>query len=181
MIDSCPNQNEDIFILDVAPIYQGYIADIGYTHSLGKNPALEKVKSCLSHFRNRIPELFSGKLTGSQAWKVIDDEIRGYGYLNIHKKYPFSVLGHRVHETNERFSKIKFLNFGWQSYWTLLSRGLFGQLLNGDFEGDLKGLWAIEPHLGTKYFGAKFEEILVVDEKGATWLEDKPQYNGSFV
>src|SRR5262249_60087328 len=35
------------------------------------------------------------------------------------------------------------------------------------------GLWAIEPHLGGTGFGAKFEELLVVEPGGrAFWLDD---------
>ena len=103
------------------------------------------------------------------------------GYNNIHQKYPFSVLGHRVYETNERFGSLKLLNFGWQSFWALASRGIFGQLLNANHEGDLTGLWAIEPHIGTQTFGAKFEEILIVEPHRVKWLESNPQYGNSFL
>jgi hypothetical protein len=78
-----------------------------------------------------------------------------------------------VHRVKSEAALPALVNFGWQSYWEFLSRGLFGQLLNGNFAGDLTGLWAIEPHLGTTgpcAFGAKFEEILVVEGGKAHWL-----------
>ena len=36
------------------------------------------------------------------------------------------------------------------------------------------GMWAVEPHLGTDgdTIGAKFEEILVVTDDDAYWLDD---------
>ena len=34
------------------------------------------------------------------------------------------------------------------------------------------GLWAIEPHLGQAGVGVKFEEILVITETDAYWLDD---------
>jgi hypothetical protein len=35
------------------------------------------------------------------------------------------------------------------------------------------GLWAVEPHLGFRGVGAKFEELLVVTDDGrAYWLDD---------
>jgi hypothetical protein len=34
------------------------------------------------------------------------------------------------------------------------------------------GLWAVEPHLGKNGVGAKFEEILVITETDAYWLDD---------
>ncbi len=162
----------EVFILDVAPILDGYICDIGYTSSLGPNPELDKAMTFLDKLRNEIPKLFSSSTTGSQIWSDIDDTIKKSGYDNIHQKYPFSVLGHRIHHNVLHGPSFRLLNFGWQSYWEFLSRGLFGQLLNANHEGDLSGLWAIEPHIGTSTFGAKFEEILVVDKKKAHWLEE---------
>ncbi len=76
-----------------------------------------------------------------------------------------------MHQVAEVHMGLTVINFEWQSYWSLLSRGLFGQLYNENFEGDFTGLWAIEPHLGANTFGAKFEEILVVTKEKAYWLE----------
>ncbi len=171
----------EVFILDVAPIYQGFIADIGYTGSLGENQELLSAKNFLKSLRDEIPYLFSSALKGSDVWKTIDQKLKAKNYSNVHQLYPFSVLGHRVHETNEKLPMGKLFHFGWQSYWTLLSRGLLGQLMTPHFEGDMRGLWAIEPHLGTAHFGAKFEEILVVTQDGARWLERSPQYQGEFL
>lgn len=163
----------EIFILDVAPIYKGYVCDIGYTASLGPNEMLDKARAFLARLRSDIPRLFDGARTGEDIWNTIDDRLREAGYDNIHERYPFSVLGHRVHRVKGEALHVGFLNFGWQSYWSLLSRGLFGQLLNAHHNGGLMGLWAIEPHIGGMGFGAKFEEILVVPGYGkpAEWLD----------
>jgi hypothetical protein len=165
----------EIFILDVAPIYRGYVSDIGYTGCLEENPTCEKAMKFLKELREEIPKLFECGISGREIWKRVEDKILEARYANSHKIYPFSVLGHRVHKTTEVHEWLKFLNFGWQSYWSLASRGLFGQLLGPFFEGDLTGLWAIEPHLGGEGFGAKFEEILVVDHGKAYWLETDPE------
>ncbi len=159
----------EVFILDVAPVFKGFICDIGYTASLGSNPEFQRARAFLEELRAGIPEW----ILGGDLWRIIDDKIKEKGYENIHQKYPFSVLGHRVHRTSEKARRFKFWNFGWQSYWELTSRGLFGQLLGPQFEGDWVGLWAIEPHLGTQYFGAKFEEILLVTPKGAEWIDEQ--------
>ncbi|MCB1180373.1 MAG: metallopeptidase, partial [Leptospiraceae bacterium] len=34
------------------------------------------------------------------------------------------------------------------------------------------GLWAIEPHIGKNGIGVKWEEILVVTDSTAYWLDD---------
>lgn len=164
----------EVFILDVAPIYQGYTCDIGYTQCLGTNPEYDHVVVFLSELREKIPGLFEQLGRGDKVWNEVDQWIQEAGFENIHKKYPFSVLGHRLcHGISDRVPA-RLLHFGWQSYWALLSRGLLGQLLTQDHEGDLLGLWAIEPHIGTSQgvrFGAKFEEILVVTRERAYWLE----------
>lgn len=171
----------EVFILDAAPIYHGYISDIGFTSSLGENMELKAAKIFLSRLRIEIPNLVQTCSTGGDVWNIIDQKIKDAGYTNIHQKYPFSVLGHRVHETNEHLGSLKLLNFGWQSFWALASRGLFGQLLNSHFDGDLTGLWAIEPHIGTSSFGVKFEEILIIEPNRVKWLESNPQYGKSFL
>jgi len=162
----------EVFILDVAPIVDGFVCDIGYTSSLGENVQLEVAQKFLQDLRAEVPVLFEAKRPGSGIWDVIDQKIRDSGYDNIHKLYPFSVLGHRIYRSGEKHGHLKLLNFGWHSYWSLSSRGLFGQLLNHKFEGDLEGLWAIEPHIGSAGFGAKFEEILVMKDGKAQWLAD---------
>ena len=161
----------EVFILDVAPIVDGYICDVGFTGCLAENKELDAAKLFLKELWLTIPKLFSQMASGSEIWKTIDQMIKDEGYENIHNKYPFSVLGHRVYSIKANTPEVGLINFGWQSYWSLLSRGLFGQLLNSHHDGNLKGLWAIEPHIGTNTFGAKFEEILLVTDQGARWIE----------
>ena len=162
----------EIYILDIAPIYKGYISDIGYTDSLGPNADLTAAQKFLTEIRHDIIKFFESEKDGAAVWKKVDEKILAAGYDNIHSKYPFSVLGHRVHRIEPNGLPLSFINFGWQSYWAFLSRGLFGQLLNSHFSGEILGLWAIEPHIGGKGFGAKFEEILVVEKDHIWWLAD---------
>lgn len=171
----------EVFILDVAPIYRGYVADIGYSSCLGQNAEFNKAQAFLKELRKEIPQLFALKSEGGVIWNKIDQRIVKAGYDNIHKKYPFSVLGHRVHETNDSLGSLRFLNFGWQSFWSIASRGVFGQLLNSNYVGDLTGLWAIEPHIGSPSFGAKFEEILLIEPNRVKWIETNPQYGNEFL
>ncbi|MBI1861467.1 MAG: M24 family metallopeptidase [Deltaproteobacteria bacterium] len=164
------------FILDVAPILKGFISDIGYSDCLGENKEFEKAVGFLKELRQEIPTLFVSGRTGGEICREIESRIEGAGYENRHRCYPFGVIGHRVHRVTPTSVTAHFLNFGWQSFWSLLSRGLLGQLFNGMTEGDLTGLWAIEPHIGAKGFGAKFEEILVVENGMASWLEGEGCY-----
>lgn len=163
----------DSYILDAAPILHGFTCDIGYSGSLGVNPGVETALKFLRDLREEIPLMFSRAKSGGEVWEEVRRRFEQKGYDNIHARYPFSVLGHRVHRAKEGLPWLGLWNFGWQSYWELASRGLFGQLLTRWFEGELHGLWAVEPHLGGPGFGAKFEEILVIDDKGAHWLDER--------
>jgi len=161
------------FILDVAPIFQGYPCDVGYTRVLGENPRVETALEFLAELRKEIPNLVTDASSGGEFCKRVEDRIREAGYDTVHHRYPFSVLGHRIHPVKIETQGVSLLGFGWQSYWQFLSRGLFGQLLNNKYEGQLDGLWAIEPHVGGPGFGAKFEEILVIEKGRAHWLESE--------
>ena len=168
---SRPLRDGDVYILDVAPIVDGFSCDIGHTGVMGANPDFDRAMVFLRQLRADIPEMFRAT-SGEKVCALIADRIHAAGYENIHETYPFSVLGHRLHAVPLTGPEISFLNFGWRSYWSLLSRGLFGQLLNGNFRGSTVGLWAIEPHIATSQFGAKFEEILVVTPESIYWLDD---------
>lgn len=162
----------EVVILDVAPIYEGHTADIGHSFCLGEMKDYFEAREFLKKLRETIPLYFSQFKSGEDIWNQIDRDIHQSGYDNIHKLYPFSVLGHRLHESSEKLGEIQVLNFEWNSYWNLLSRGVFGQILSPHYQGELVGLWAIEPHIGFKEFGIKFEEILIVHRSGAHWLRD---------
>ncbi|NUR44275.1 MAG: M24 family metallopeptidase, partial [Streptomyces sp.] len=108
------------------------------------------------------------------------------GYANRHRAYPFGVIAHKVDRVRERRWSPKVFGFGDQSL-----KGLAADALHGHREGwsplwspyrfsdhpPQPGLWAVEPHLGFRGTGAKFEEILVVTdsrdpEESAFWLDD---------
>lgn len=48
-------------------------------------------------------------------------------------------------------------------------------MLNVSHRGLKTGVWAIEPHLRADGWGAKFEELLVVEDGRAYWLDDLSQ------
>ena len=133
----------DVFILDVAPIVDGFVSDIGFSGVMGLNPDYDRGLAFLAKLREEIPRLAENCGQGRFLWQTLDRIIKEENWDNIHATYPFGVLGHRLHR-NQNTVEATFIHFGWQSYWELMSRGLFGQLLNKDFSGDMDGVWAIE-------------------------------------
>ncbi len=172
-------KEDDVYILDVSPILNGYIGDIGYTGSLAPNAELDAMKAYLLEIRRRLPAEFASDKPASQIWSELDADIKARGFENAHSKYPFAVLGHRVYKVPlpkmwSPLIPISFLSwFSFQAQFSFLAHGILPELLTPHHQGKKIGAWAIEPHLGAKgNFGAKFEEILIVEEDRAYWLDD---------
>jgi Xaa-Pro aminopeptidase len=162
-------------ILDMAPVYQGYPADIGYSCSLGENKDLENGRELLVKLRGLILQLFSrglspSGLTGGDICEAVVRHIQHAGYDAVHHRYPGAVLGHRLHAMSEAWRPPTFIPFGFGVFTRFLFEGVYPDLLNEEHRGDLLGAWAIEPHLGGRGFGCKFEEVVIVEPSGARWL-----------
>lgn len=177
-------KKNDIFILDVAPIVNGYVGDVGFTFSLEHNTELEHAKASLNRIRKEIPSMFEEDVTLKHIWQRVENMLLADGYENCYRRYPFSVLGHRVYQIPRIFQQSLSLPvsmaswFSLPGYVSLLSGGVLPDLIRPHSHKKNKvGLWAIEPHLGTrpgtKPFGAKFEEILVVTPGKAYWLDEQ--------
>ncbi|MBM9577846.1 aminopeptidase P family protein [Leptospira sp. 201903070] len=171
--------SQESFILDVSPVVDGYIGDIGYSSSLVPNQELDLGMEYLLKLRKEIPEYFSSSMSASEIWWKIDRDAKENGFDNVHSLYPFAVLGHRVYKVHlPNFSfpllPVSFASwFSLQGSYEFLTHKVLPELLTPDHEGDKIGLWAIEPHLGRGKTGFKFEEILVVEKEGAYWLDDE--------
>lgn len=167
-------------IIDVAPILDGYVADIGFAFSLEPNAELIQAREFLLELRKLLPELFATSMKVSEIWQVVDEKIKERGYQNCHKKYIMSVLGHRVYRIPFEWPMNYMGMYSTRAYVALTSRGFFPELLSPYHKGAKTGVWALEPHIGSRdhQFGAKFEEILVVEEVKAYWLtDDVPHLN----
>ncbi len=164
-------------ILDVSPFVDGYCADVGYSLALGENELLDLALSALRQLRAELPGLFESERSLSDIWDTVDKKLLAAGFDNIHARYPFSVLGHRVFKVKRTASRGRRIPIGALGWFSLeANASLFRQgpeaVLTPDNEGAKEGLWAIEPHIGWDGGGAKFEEILVVEQGRAFWLSD---------
>ncbi|WP_406178263.1 M24 family metallopeptidase [Streptomyces canus] len=174
------------FILDMAPVYEGYTADIGYSGSLGTNPVQDRLMADLAAHRELILREVRERRSLREIYEDVDRLMVRQGYANRHRAYPFGVIAHKVDQVKQRRWSPPVLGFGTQSL-----KGLAADALHGHREGwsplwsryrfsdhpPQPGLWAVEPHLGFRGTGAKFEEILVVTdsrdpEQSAFWLDD---------
>ncbi|WP_256103693.1 M24 family metallopeptidase [Streptomyces sp. ODS05-4] len=174
------------FILDLAPVYQGFTADVGYSGSLGLNPLHDRMLDDLREHRELILREVRERRTLREVYEDVDRLMVRQGYANRHRAYPFGVIAHKMGTVRRRRWSPTLFGFGAQAL-----RGLASDALHGHRDGwsplrspypfsdhpPQPGVWAVEPHLGFRDTGAKFEELLVVTdsrdpEQSAFWLDD---------
>jgi hypothetical protein len=106
-----------------------------------------------------------------------------HGWENCHQHYPERALGHLVfplvHEPNRKSPLPGFAAAAGEG---LFAAGLYAlesrtcyPVWNDRTLTNFRptpGVWAVEPHIGREGVGVKFEELLVVTEDDAYWLDD---------
>ncbi|TXS54378.1 M24 family metallopeptidase [Streptomyces sp. t39] len=170
------------YVLDCAPVVDGYTADIGYAGKVGDNPVWDRIALDLREYRELIVREMRARRTLAEVYAAVDALIDRHGYDNRHRVYPGRVIGHQVTRTTTRGpAGVSVLGFGVRTLQTL-GRELVGERLHGrsplwaggrsSRHAPTPGLWAVEPHIGFRDVGLKFEELLVVTEDDAYWLDD---------
>lgn len=177
------------YILDVAPIVDGYVADIGYAGALGENQVVSRAVSDLREHRALILAGLKARRPFRDIYRDVDALLNRQGYENRHRCYPFGVLAHRVERVEGPGAGLNFAGFGLRSLGSLLRSAavglpagwspLWGQSV-ASAHPPAPGLWAIEPHVGLADVGVKFEELMVVTPTDAFWLDDEvPHMRGA--
>ena len=169
------------YILDCAPVLNGAVGDIGYGGCLGENAELDELMDNLMAHRNLIVnEIRAGK-TMAEVSQAVDRLCEQQGVEPRHKAYPFEVLSHRVEILPKQNATLSAMHFGVNAVRSLLSSAKaakkegWSPLWNSHEASNhppIPGMWAVEPHLGKGPVGAKFEELLVITDNDAYWLDD---------
>jgi len=174
----------DAVILDAAPIFEGFTVDTSLSLRFGPGGVPAALDAALAEARASVLEGVRSGLTMRQIARDVDARIAGRGLRNCHRLHIGKVLGHRV--TKETRALLRR-----RSVWGLAPRQVGWFLLrsarsargkpelspnwNHTRQSDCPapdGLWAIEPHVALDGFGAKFEELLVVQDGQAYYLDD---------
>ena len=170
------------FVLDCAPVVDGYTADIGYSGKVGDNPIWDMIAQDLREYRELILREVRARRPLNEVYASVDALIAKHGYDNRHRVYPGRVIGHQVTRTVQRGpAGVNLFGFGVRTLQTL-GRELVSERIQGrsplwadgrsSQHPPTPGLWAVEPHVGFRDVGLKFEELLVVTEDDAYWLDD---------
>jgi methionine aminopeptidase len=170
------------FILDCAPVCDGYMADIGYAGCLGTNPIYDQLMNDLAEYRSLIVTRVRDGAPLRQIYRDVDALLDRHGYDNRHRVYPGRVIAHQIGMVHSRLPKFIAAGFGIRSLQTLVGDLIVERMHHRSplwADGEISnhpatpGLWAVEPHIGFRDVGVKFEEILVVPPgDDAYWLDD---------
>jgi hypothetical protein len=174
----------EAFVLDAAPIVDGFPADFAYSGvASGADEAalahaallaeLAEIKSALLAWARRAA-------TGGALCTQVAEAMAGAGFDVIHTRYPAQVLGHTLEGFPNWSSSAPRIGTGFQlplllTYASgLVLHHLTGArypFLNASTPQPPQGLYAVEPHLGRGPLGAKFESVLLVDGDETRWLD----------
>jgi len=176
-----PLKQGDAVILDGAPLFDGYMVDTSYSFCFGHNPAHDTMMKHLLEQRVLIKDLVNKKASFLKIAQTVAEIGAKLGYDSVHEKHPGEVLGHRaLRIRGPQGWRLKGSD-GASLSWFLMKIGLSrllptqSPLWNRNPSSDhapTEGLWMVEPHFSNGEFGAKWEEILVIKERQAHWLDD---------
>ncbi|MBA3287173.1 MAG: aminopeptidase P family protein [Acidimicrobiia bacterium] len=174
----------DAVVLDASPIFDGFVVDTSMSFSVG--PSAEHDMAMVDDlvYRDTILAAVRAGATFSEIAATVDDDMTGRGDRNCHQLHPEAVLGHRAVRITDTSvappadpSGFDALVIGWfiEGITAAMTRGEPSPTWNARSTSDHRpapGLWAVEPHLGRGDVGVKWEELLVIDENDAYWLDD---------
>lgn len=174
----------EAFILDAAPLVDGYPADFAYSGVLGNDsPAAllhSQLLAALAEIKGALVNQAREAASGRKLFAQVGAQIERGGWQVVHSLYPGGVLGHSLDSFPSLFGRAPRLLDGFQLPLLgtigigLVLHRLLGRpypLLNDGHPHRVQGLFAVEPHLAARSQGAKFESVLLVDADETRWLD----------
>ena len=174
----------DPVVLDASPIFDGYVVDTSLSFSPQPSPAHAQAIADDLTYRSSILDAVRSGATFREIARVVDADMIGRGDRNCHQLHPEGVLGHRVVLITEPSavpppdsSGFDTTVLGWfvRGIGSAQDRGTPSPTWADQPISDHRpsaGLWAVEPHLARGDLGVKWEELLVIEEHDAYWLDD---------
>jgi methionine aminopeptidase len=173
----------DAVVLDASPIFEGYVVDTSVSCTATASDAHAAAMADNLAYRTTILEAVRAGATFREIALAVDADMTARGDRNCHRLHPEAVLGHRVVRIADRAANAPD-DSGFDS--TVLGwfvRGIAAARQSGTPSptwNDLPtsdhppppGLWAVEPHLARGPLGVKWEELLVVEDHDAYWLDE---------
>ncbi|MEQ1708752.1 MAG: M24 family metallopeptidase [Terricaulis sp.] len=173
----------DAVIFDASPICSGFLVDTSFSFCLGENALHQQMMRNLAEFRASVPAAVNAGARFKAITESVNARIAAWGYEAVHPKHPGHVLGHRALKLPRlpftwRTQGFDALSLNWfyaNEFAARLRLGARSPLWNASATSDHAahdGLWLVEPHAGKGAVGVKWEEILIIDNGTAHWLDE---------
>jgi len=177
-------QEGEAFVLDAAPIIDGFPADFAYSGVASPGAEAAAAHAALlaelTKLKGELGKWARDAASGAELCARVATSIEHAGLDVIHTRYPAQVLAHTLEGFPNWCSSAPRVGTGFQlplllTYATgIVLHHLAGApypFLNTGAPGRPRGLYAVEPHLGQGRLGAKFESVLLVDGDETRWLD----------
>jgi len=174
----------DAVVLDASPIFDGYVVDTSISWSPEPNPAHAAAMADDLAYRATILDAVCAGATFREIARTVDADLTRRGDRNCHRLHPEAVLGHRAVRMTAPSaappadpSGFDATVLGWfiDGIAAAQDRGAPSPTWSDRPTSDhppALGLWAVEPHLARGDLGVKWEELLVVEDHDAYWLDE---------
>ena len=141
----------------------------------------------LAQYRDSIPAAVNQGASFRQIAENVIENMTRFGYEPVHTKHIGEVLGHRAIRLgkvpfNRRVKGFDAFAIGWFKFKDKLAtsgpgrRSPLWNTSKASEHAPHDGLWLVEPHAGKDGVGAKWEEILLIEEGKARWLDETPPH-----
>jgi len=176
----------DAAVLDVAPIFRDGVADVSWTAGAD----LTAGRRVLSDLRDRLPGWVNEGCTAQELCQRVAAQGEAAGWKSCQRRYLMGALGHRVYRSWLPL-RASVLGLGLGSGLRLFGGAGLHRLLPGRVDWPFwndspraarrpaDGLWSVEPHLARGRQGVKWEELLVVQDGRARWLDEQDPFGAA--
>lgn len=174
----------DPVVLDASPIFDGYVVDTSISYSPESSPAHTAVMADDLTYRATILDAVRSGATFREIAQTVDTDMTRRGYRNCHRLHPEQVLAHRAVRIIDPTalpppdpSGFDPTVLGWfiDGIAAAQDHGTPSPTWSDRPTSDhppAPGLWAVEPHLARGDLGLKWEELLVIEDDDAYWLDE---------
>lgn len=148
-------QENDIILIDIAPIYNDYPGDYTINHVMGSNPDLE----ALAAYAHDVSVKIAGHI--KEGMIVADvfrwaQELTGKNPEYTLAYPPFISMGHRLRRVPPLWQMFPEPGLNYLLF------GTSGPFITSSNNRPMNGLWIIEPYFIYKGRAAKFEQLVLI-------------------
>lgn len=151
-------QENDIVLMDIAPVYKGYPSDYTAMHILGSNSELEALAAYAHDVSLKLAKYVNDKMAVADVFRYAKEYVRTTSDYTLAYP-PFISMGHRICKIPPFWQNLPEPGL---SYLFLKTRAPFITSNNSEL---MDGLWVIEPYLMHKERAAKFETLVFVGKE----------------